>query len=83
MTMMLAQIDWGNLFRTYGITIGWAIAGGIGMSLGLTIALKVFTFLSPGIDEWDLVKQGNVPIGLILSAVVLGTSIVIAVCVKA
>lgn len=83
MTTMLAAIDWGNLLTTYGITIGWAIAGGVGMALGLTIALKVFTLLSPGIDEWELVKQGNVPIGIILASVVLGTSIVIAVCVKA
>ena len=82
MTTMLAAIDWGNLLQTYALTIGWAVVGGIGMALGLTIALKVFTVLSPGIDEWDLVKQGNVPIGIILAAVILGTSIVIAVCVK-
>ena len=82
MTMMLATFEWSNLLRIYAQTIGWAVVGGIAMALGLAIALKVFTILSPGIDEWDLVKQGNVPIGVILSAVILGTSIVIAVCVK-
>ena len=79
---MLATFDWGNLLRIYAQTIGWAVVGGLGMALGLAIALKVFTLLSPGIDEWELVKQNNVPIGIILSAVILGTSIVIAVCVK-
>jgi hypothetical protein len=75
--------DWGALFRTYAITIGWAITGGIGMGLGLLIALKTFTFLTKDVDEWALVKAGNVPMGIILGAVVLGTSLVIMMVAKA
>jgi len=70
------------LLKAYAQTIGWAVAGGIGMGLGLIIALKIFTLLTKDVDEWALVKSGNVPIGIILGAVVIGTSVVIAMCAK-
>jgi uncharacterized membrane protein YjfL (UPF0719 family) len=69
-------------WETYLQTIGWALTGSIAMGLGLVIALKVFTVCTPKVDEWELVKQGNVPMGIILAAVILGTSIVVAICVK-
>ena len=80
MSLMLAEImiPW----AAYLQTIGWALTGSIAMGLGLVVALKVFTVCTPKVDEWDLVKQGNVPMGIILAAVVLGTSIVVAVCAK-
>ena len=62
--------------------IGWAVAGGIGMGLGLIISLKIFTMLTRDVDEWALVKANNVPIGIVLGTVVLGTSLVIALCAK-
>jgi uncharacterized membrane protein YjfL (UPF0719 family) len=76
------QMDLTALLKAYAQTIGWAIAGGIGMGLGLIIALKIFTVLTRDVDEWALVKANNIPIGIILGCVVLGTSIVIAVCAK-
>ena len=80
MSLMMAeiQIPWMAYFQT----ILWALTGSIAMGLGLVVALKVFTVCTPKIDEWELVKQGNVPMGIILAAVVLGTSIVVAVCAK-
>jgi uncharacterized membrane protein YjfL (UPF0719 family) len=80
MSLMLAEImiPW----MAYAQTIGWAITGSVAMGLGLVIALKVFTVCTPKVDEWELVKQGNLPMGIILAAVVIGTSIVVAVCTK-
>jgi uncharacterized membrane protein YjfL (UPF0719 family) len=80
--LSLFETDWGALFGIYAKTVGWAVTGGVGMGLGLIIALKTFTVLTPKVDEWELVKNGNVPMGIILGAVVLGTSLVIMMCVK-
>jgi uncharacterized membrane protein YjfL (UPF0719 family) len=62
--------------------IGWAVGAGIGMGLGLIISLWIFTRLTTEIDEWALIKQNNIPIGIVLGCVVLGTSLVIALCAK-
>ena len=68
--------------KLFLVTIGWAITGGVGMGLGLIIALKIFTLMTHKVDEWELIKQGNIPIAIIMGAVVLGTSLVIMMCVK-
>ena len=65
------------LLKLWGRGIGWAVAGGIGMGLGLVISLKIFTLLTRDVDEWAEVKKGNLGMCIILAAVILGTSLVI------
>ena len=69
------------LLGLWGKSIGWALAGGIGMGLGLVTSLKIFTLLTREVDEWAEVKKGNLGISVILSAVILGTSLVIMMSV--
>lgn len=69
----------GTLITTYLKTLGWALVGSVAMGFGLIIALTIFTVMTRKVDEWELIKQGNIPIGIILAAVVIGTSIVVAV----
>lgn len=66
-----------NLLKAYGATLGWAITAGIAMGVGTLITLKVFTFLTKEVDEWELIKNNNISIAIILSSVVLGTSLVV------
>ena len=74
--------EWAIYTKLFLVTIGWAITGGVGMGLGLIIALKIFTLMTHKVDEWELIKQGNIPIAIIMGAVVVGTSLVIMMCVK-
>ena len=69
----------GTLVTTYLKTLGWALVGSIAMGFGLMIALTIFTMMTRKVDEWELIKQGNIPIAIIMAAVVIGTSIVVAV----
>jgi uncharacterized membrane protein YjfL (UPF0719 family) len=69
------------LLTLWGKAIGWALAGGIGMGLGLVVSLKLFTVLTREVDEWAEVKKGNVGMSIILAAVILGTSLVIMMSV--
>ncbi|MEP0815185.1 MAG: DUF350 domain-containing protein [bacterium] len=52
------------------------------MGLGLAITLKLFTLLTPGVDEWKMVKEGNIPIGIILASVVIACGIVVAAAIR-
>jgi len=69
------------LLGLWGKAIGWALAGGIGMGLGLVVSLKIFTLLTREVDEWGEVKKNNIGMSIILSAVILGTSLVIMMSV--
>lgn len=67
-----------EILRAYLITFGWAIVGSVSMGLGIIIALKMFTISTPKVDEWDLIKQGNIAMAIILAAIVISLGIVIA-----
>jgi hypothetical protein len=43
----------------YLVTVGWAIFGAIAMAVGLGVALKVFTALTPNLDEMEELRKGN------------------------
>ena len=75
------ESEWMMLFKLWGKAIGWAIAGGLGMGIGLVLSLKIFTLLTRDVDEWAEVKKNNLGMSIILSAVILGTSLVIMMSV--
>lgn len=66
------------IFTAYAITFGWAIVGSVSMGLGIIIALKMFTLSTRRIDEWELVKAGNIPIAIILASIIIALGIVIS-----
>jgi len=65
----------------YAVTLGWAIVGAISMGVGLGVALKVFTALTPNIDEMEELRKGNIGVAIVLAAVILATAAVVAVTV--
>ena len=65
----------------YAVTLGWAIVGAAAMGVGLGVALKIFTVLTPNIDEMEELKKGNISVAIVLAAVILATAIVVAVTV--
>ncbi len=67
-----------EIFTAYAITFGWAITGSIGMGLGIIIALKLFALSTRSVDEWELIKQGNMAMAVVLASVVVALGIVIA-----
>jgi uncharacterized membrane protein YjfL (UPF0719 family) len=73
-------MDIGGIFTAYAVTFGWAITGSISMGLGIIIALKLFD-LSTKVDEWELIRQGNIPMAIVLAAVIIALGIVIAAAV--
>jgi len=36
------------------------------MGLGIIISLKMFDLSTPKIDEWELIKQGNIAMAIVL-----------------
>jgi uncharacterized membrane protein YjfL (UPF0719 family) len=62
-------------------TFGWALVGAVSMGVGLAVALKIFTVLTPGIDEMEELKKGNMSVAVVLAAVIISMGIVVAVTV--
>lgn len=67
-----------DIVMAYLITLGWALVGSISMGLGIIIALKMFDLSTKDVDEWELIKQGNIPVAIILSSVVIALGMVVS-----
>jgi uncharacterized membrane protein YjfL (UPF0719 family) len=65
-----------DVLKNYAMFFGYAIVGAVAMSIALAIVSKTWTWLSP-VDEWEELKKGNMAVAVVLSAVIIGFSIVI------
>ena len=61
------------------LTLGFALVAAISMGIGLGVAFKIFTMLTPGIDEIEELKKGNIAVAVIIAAVVLSMGAVMAI----
>ncbi len=70
-----------EILKAYLITFGWAIVGSIAMGSGIIIALKLFDLSTRKVDEWQLIREGNIAMAIILAAVIIAVGVVIAAAV--
>ncbi len=71
-------MNWEQLGIAYAITFGWAIVGSVSMGVGVFLALRIFTLATRGIDEWKLIKEGNIPMAIILAALIIAIGLVVS-----
>ena len=71
-----------TIWNAYLITFGWAVVGSVSMGVGIIVTLKMFTLSTRTIDEWQLIKEGNMPMAVILAAVIISLGIVVAAAIN-
>ena len=71
-----------EIFRAYLITFGWAVVGSLSMGVGLIVTLWVFSIFTRDVDEWKLIKEGNVPMSIVLGAVIIACGLVVASAIR-
>jgi len=59
---------------------GYGIAGAITMSVAITLLIRVWTWVTP-LNDWEEIKKGNVAVAIVLAAVILGFSLVVALAI--
>ena len=77
-----ATMDFSQVLFAYLITFGWAIVGSIGVAVGISLSIKIFDWTTPSVNEWELVKNGNIPIAIILSSMIIAVGLVIASAIR-
>jgi uncharacterized membrane protein YjfL (UPF0719 family) len=69
------------ILTAYLVTFGWALVGSISMGIGIIITLKLFDLSTRNVDEWELIKQGNIAMAIILASVIIALGIVVSAAV--
>lgn len=71
-----------EIFTAYLITFGWAVVGSVSMGIGIIIALKLFDLSTRKVDEWELIKQGNIAMAIIIASIILSLGIVVSSAIR-
>lgn len=76
-------IDWVNVGLNMLLAVAWALVASIGFAGAIAIGLRIFSFLTPGINEWEEIKKGNMSVAVLWGAFVISVAVVvIAVLLK-
>jgi uncharacterized membrane protein YjfL (UPF0719 family) len=67
-----------EILVAYLITFGWAVVGSLSMGVGIIITLKMFDLSTRDVNEWELIKQGNIPMSIILASVIVSLGLVVS-----
>lgn len=67
-----------EMMTAYLITFGWAIVASVGTGIGIIITLFLFDLSTRKVDEWELIKQGNIAMAVVLAAVIVSLGIVVS-----
>jgi uncharacterized membrane protein YjfL (UPF0719 family) len=61
----------------------WSVVAAIIFSLVVIVAMRIFSALTPGMNEIEELKKGNVAVALVMLAFILAvSSVVVAVLLK-
>ncbi len=70
-------------FFEIGRAFAWAIVSAFAMGISLGVVIKIFDAFTPGLNEIEELRKGNVAVGIVLSAVIVATGIVIGLTLHA
>ena len=71
-----------DIATAYLITFGWAIIASVAMGIGIIITLKLFDLSTRNVDEWELIKQGNMAMATVLAAVIIALGLVVSSAIR-
>ncbi len=71
----------GTVALNMALAIAWSIVASIGFAAAIAIGLKVFSVLTPGLNEWEELKKGNMSVAILWSAFVIAVGIVVVAVV--
>lgn len=69
-----------HVLLNYLYMFGYGIAGAITMSVALALLVRIWTWVTP-IHDWDEIKKGNIAAAIVLAAVIVGFSLVVALAI--
>jgi uncharacterized membrane protein YjfL (UPF0719 family) len=75
--------DYGRILMNMVFLILWAIVTAVAFAVVVPIAMRVFNRMTPGIDEMEELKKGNLAVAIMMAATVLAMALlVVAVTLK-
>lgn len=69
--------DWGSILLNALLVIGWSFAAAIGFAVAIGVGFIVLNRLTPGLNEWEELRKGNMAVGILWASFTLAVAIVV------
>lgn len=63
-------------FHEIGKAVLWAVLSAVLMGLGTGLGVKIFDLCTPGVNESEELRKGNIAVAIVLAAVILSIGFV-------
>lgn len=71
--------DYGSIAMNMLFAVLWSIVAAIGFAAAMAIGFRVLNLLTPGLDEWQELRRGNMAVGLLWASFTVAVAIVVYV----
>lgn len=71
--------DFASILLNMLFAVLWSLVAAIGFAAAIAIGFRVLNILTPGLDEWEELRKGNLAVGLVWAAFIIAVSIVVYV----
>ena len=68
----------GALLRTVGLVVGDILLAGLLAVLSILLSFRLFDKLTPGIDEYHEIREGNIAIAAFMALVIIAMSLIVS-----
>ncbi len=71
--------DFGSIALNMLFAVLWSLVAAIGFAGAIAIGFRVLNVLTPGLNEWEELRKGNMAVGILWASFVLAVAIVVYV----
>lgn len=71
--------DFGSIALNMLFAVLWSLVAAVGFAGAIAIGFRVLNILTPGLNEWEELRKGNMAVGILWASFVLAVAIVVYV----
>lgn len=71
--------DFASVALNMLFAVVWSIVAAIGFAAAIAIGFRVLNVLTPGLNEWEELRKGNMAVGILWASFVIAVAIVVYV----
>jgi hypothetical protein len=76
-------VNFGSVLLNMLFAVLWTIVAAIAFAIAIPVAMRLFNIMTPGIDEFQELKNGNIAVALVYAFFIISaTAVVIAILLK-
>ncbi len=71
--------DYASIALNMLFAVLWSLVAALGFAGAIAIGFRVLNVLTPGLNEWEELRKGNMAVGVIWASFIIGVAVVVYV----